>query len=60
MTAGIGQFAAIQAVAPLMRIELHPINVRDAAEIERRRPDISARLEGRPDRNVEPVGDASS
>jgi putative ABC transport system substrate-binding protein len=35
MTAGIGQFAAIQAVAPSLRVDLHPVNVRDAAEIER-------------------------
>ena len=35
MTAGIGQFAAIQAVAPSLRVELHPIDVRDAPEIER-------------------------
>jgi putative ABC transport system substrate-binding protein len=35
MTAGVGQFAAIQAVAPLMRVELRPVDVRDAPEIER-------------------------
>jgi putative ABC transport system substrate-binding protein len=35
MTAGIGQFAAIQAVAPSLRVELHPIDVRDAPDIER-------------------------
>jgi putative ABC transport system substrate-binding protein len=32
---GIGQFAVIQAVAPLVGIEVNPIDVRDAAEIER-------------------------
>jgi ABC-type uncharacterized transport system substrate-binding protein len=32
---GIGQFAAIQAVAPSLRVELQPVNVRDAGEIER-------------------------
>jgi putative tryptophan/tyrosine transport system substrate-binding protein len=32
---GIGQFAAIQAVAPALQMELSPLNVRDAAEIER-------------------------
>ena len=32
---GIGQFAAIQSVAPSLGVELDPINVRDAAEIER-------------------------
>jgi putative ABC transport system substrate-binding protein len=32
---GIGQFAAIQAVAPSFGVELSPIDVRDAAEIMR-------------------------
>jgi putative tryptophan/tyrosine transport system substrate-binding protein len=36
---GIGQFAAIQSVAPSFRVELSPIDVRDAGEIER---DITA------------------
>ena len=35
MTAGVGQFAAIQSVAPLLGIELRPVDVRDAGEIER-------------------------
>ena len=35
IAAGIGQFAAIQAVAPSFGVELSPINVRDAGEIER-------------------------
>jgi putative ABC transport system substrate-binding protein len=35
MTAGVGQFAAIQAMALSSRVELHPIDVRDAPEIER-------------------------
>jgi putative tryptophan/tyrosine transport system substrate-binding protein len=30
-----GQFAAIQAVAPSLRMEVSPVNVRDASEIER-------------------------
>jgi ABC-type uncharacterized transport system substrate-binding protein len=33
--AGVGQLAAIQAVAPLYGVELTPIDVRDAPEIER-------------------------
>ena len=33
--AGIGQFGAIQAVAPSFGVEVSPIDVRDAAEIER-------------------------
>ena len=32
--AGIGQFAVIQSVAPSLGVELRPINVRDAREIE--------------------------
>ena len=38
MTAGVGQFAAIQAVALSARVELFPIDVRDAPEIERAIP----------------------
>jgi putative ABC transport system substrate-binding protein len=32
---GTGQFAAIQAVAPSLRVEVNPVNVRNAGEIER-------------------------
>ena len=32
---GIGQLAVIQAVAPSLGVELSPLNVRDAGEIER-------------------------
>ena len=35
VASGIGQFGAIQSVAPSFGVELSPINVRDAAEIER-------------------------
>jgi putative ABC transport system substrate-binding protein len=35
LAAGIGQFGAIQSVAPLLGIEVNPISVRDASEIER-------------------------
>ena len=35
ITAGTNQFAAIQAVAPSLGIEVSPIGVRDAGEIER-------------------------
>jgi putative ABC transport system substrate-binding protein len=34
ITAGIGQFAAIQSVAPSLRVEVSPINISDATEIE--------------------------
>jgi putative ABC transport system substrate-binding protein len=35
IAAGTGQFGAIQSVAPSMGVELTPVNLRDAAEIER-------------------------
>lgn len=35
VASGIGQFAAAQAVAPSLRVELSPIDVHDAAEIDR-------------------------
>jgi putative ABC transport system substrate-binding protein len=35
ITAGIGQFGAIQGVAPSFGVEVSPIDVRDAPEIER-------------------------
>jgi putative ABC transport system substrate-binding protein len=35
ITGGIGQFAAIQSVAPSIGVEVSPVNVRDASEIER-------------------------
>jgi len=35
LAAGTGQFGAIQSVAPSLGVELTPVNVRDAAEIER-------------------------
>jgi putative ABC transport system substrate-binding protein len=34
ITAGIGQFGAIQAVAPLLGVDVSPVNVHDAREIE--------------------------
>ena len=34
-TSGLGQFGAIQAVAPSLKVEISPINMRDAGEIER-------------------------
>src|SRR5262249_475932 len=35
ITAGIGQFAVIQSVAPPLGVDVRPVNLRDAAEIER-------------------------
>ena len=57
---GIGQFAAIQAVAPSLGVELRPIDVRDARRDRARRHGIRARREWRPDRDGEWVGERSS
>jgi ABC-type uncharacterized transport system substrate-binding protein len=35
IAAGVGQFGAIQSAAPALGVELTPVNVRDAGEIER-------------------------
>jgi putative tryptophan/tyrosine transport system substrate-binding protein len=35
IASGIGQFASVQAVAPSLGVELSPVDVRDAPEIER-------------------------
>src|ERR1700716_161391 len=35
IASGIGQFGALQAVAPSLGVELSPVDVRDAADIER-------------------------
>jgi putative tryptophan/tyrosine transport system substrate-binding protein len=35
ITAGIGQWGAIQSAAPSLGLAVHPVNVRDAGEIER-------------------------
>jgi putative tryptophan/tyrosine transport system substrate-binding protein len=42
---GPGQFGVIQAVAPSLRVEVNPVNVRDAGEIERAsRPSRAPRM----------------
>ena len=35
VASGIGQFGAVQTVAPSLGVELTPVDVRDASEIER-------------------------
>jgi putative tryptophan/tyrosine transport system substrate-binding protein len=52
---GTGQFAVIQSVAPSFGVEVNPINVRDAGEIEPR-----AQVEWRPDLDGERFGCGSS
>ena len=60
ITSGIGQFAALQAVAPSLGVELSAIDVRDAGEIERAVAAFARSLKWRPDRDVERVGYTSS
>ena len=58
--AGIGQFAIIQAVAPSVGLELSPVNVRDATDIERDIADIRTLGQWRHYRDGERVGGHSS
>ena len=60
-SAGIGQLAAMQAVAPSLGVEVSPIDVRDAAEIERAVAAFARAAEWRPDRDRGAVnGDLAS
>ena len=60
ITSGIGQFAVIQSVAPSLGVEVSPVNVRDAGEIERAVTAFARSGEWRPDRDGERVGGGSS
>ena len=53
--AGIGQWAIIQAVAQSSGVELSPINLRDASEIERAVTALARATEWRPYRGCECV-----
>ena len=46
ITAGIGQFAIIQSVAPSLGVEVSPINMSDATEIERGVSDFAREADG--------------
>src|SRR5882672_1276576 len=46
IASGIGQFAAVQAVAPSLGVELSPVDVRDAPEIERAVAAFASGLDG--------------
>ena len=46
ITAGIGQFAIIQSVAPSLGVEVSPINISDATEIERGISDFAREANG--------------
>ena len=58
IASGIGQFAAIQAVAPSLGVEVSPVNVRDAGEIERAITAFARSGEWRSDRDGERGGAA--
>ena len=60
ITAGIGQFAVIQSVAPSLGIEVSPVNVRDAARDRARRRGLRAHPEWRSDRDGERAVGGSS
>ena len=47
-TAGIGQWGAVQAVAPLFGVELTAVGMSDPGEIERSHRSLGARAERRP------------
>jgi putative ABC transport system substrate-binding protein len=46
VASGIGQFGAVQAVAPSLGVELSPLDMRDAGEIERAVTAFASRLNG--------------
>jgi putative ABC transport system substrate-binding protein len=46
IASGVGQFAVIQSVAPPLGVELTPVNVRDAGEIERAVTSFARRSNG--------------
>jgi putative ABC transport system substrate-binding protein len=46
IVAGVGQFAAIQSVAPSLGVEVSPINISDATEIERGISDFAREANG--------------
>jgi putative tryptophan/tyrosine transport system substrate-binding protein len=51
VASGIGQFGAIQSVAPSFGVETSPVGVHDAAEIRARGRGIRTRVEWRTDRD---------
>src|SRR5262249_32683065 len=58
ITAGIGLWGAIQSVSPSFGVELRPVDVRDATEMERA-CGLRRKPEWRSDTDREPVGDHS-
>ena len=60
IAAGIGQFAVIQSVAPSVGVDVSPVNLRDAAEIERAVAAFARLREWRSDPDGERVVGGSS
>ena len=60
IASGIGQFAAVQAVAPALGVELSPVDVHDAPEIEQAVAAFAQSGNGGADRNAESGGEPSS
>ena len=57
-TSGIGQFAVIQSVAPSVGVDVVPINVRDAGEVERAITSLRAISDRRSNRDIQCAGGA--
>jgi putative tryptophan/tyrosine transport system substrate-binding protein len=57
---GIGQFGAIQAVSSSLGVEVSPLGLRDANEIQRAPTAFAQRAEWRPHRDRQPRGGFSS
>jgi ABC-type uncharacterized transport system substrate-binding protein len=57
---GIGQFGAIQAVSSSLGVEVSPLGLRDANEIQRAPTAFAQRAEWRPHRDCQPRGGFSS
>jgi putative ABC transport system substrate-binding protein len=60
VASGIGQFGAVQIVAPALGVQLTPVDVRDARRNRARRGGIRNRVEWRPDRDGKRIGDRPS
>ena len=60
LPSGIGQFAAIQTVGPSLGVEVVPVDVRDASEIERAVAAFARTPNGGSDRDAERTNDRAS
>jgi putative tryptophan/tyrosine transport system substrate-binding protein len=57
---GIGQFSAVQALAPSLGVQVSPVNARNTNRGRERGRDLRTHSERRSDRNRDPVCDSSS